>query len=235
MKLPFFISIPHGSLDVPDEIKDIWMLAPDDLLKDSDEGAIEIYSELKDEVVASLFADVARAVVDLNRAPDDLGGDGVIKSETCYQVPVYRKFPDDRQVSSLLDKYYFPYHEKLSSAVGIHGVKLGLDCHTMLETGPPVGPDSGKKRPLICLSNAETSCPLHWLESLAAELQAVFQEKVTINSPFKGGYIIRQHAVEMPWIQVEFSRTPSFSLQQKGRGLLAALQKWVVDQGIGQV
>lgn len=229
MKFPFFISVPHGSLKIPDEIKDICILSAEDIRKDSDEEAIEIFSSLKDQVIDFVEADVARFAVDLNRAPDDIGGDGVIKTQTCYDVPIYEKFPDDNLIALLLNKYYTPYHEKLRSAARLAGVKLAIDCHTMAEIGPSVSPDSGLKRPLICLSNAETACPLEWLSSLASHLRTVFNEEVAINKPFKGGYITRHHAAEMPWMQLEFSRIKVLSPQQKSKGLLKALKKWALE------
>jgi hypothetical protein len=52
---------------------------------------------------------------------------------------------------------------------------------------------------------------------------------VSINQPFKGGYIIRSHANEIPWIQLEFSRAPFLSNRQKSNKLLDALKKWVAQ------
>ena len=37
----------------------------------------------------------------------------------------------------------------------------------------------------------------------------------SINHPFKGGYIIRSHAMKIPWIQIELSREDFFSLEEK--------------------
>ena len=103
---------------------------------------------------------------------------------------------------------------------------LGIDCHTMAAKGPPIGPDPGKERPLVCLSNADGTCPQSWMESLARYLEQVFETEISINFPFTGGYIIRSHAAELPWVQIEFSRTPIFSTVEKQRRLLAALEKW---------
>jgi hypothetical protein len=50
---------------------------------------------------------------------------------------------------------------------------------------------------------------------------------VAINRPFKGGYTIRHHASEMPWMRLEFSRTLDASAQQKGKSLLKALKNWI--------
>jgi hypothetical protein len=99
----------------------------------------------------------------------------------------------------------------------------------MLDIGPPVGPDAGVKRPFICLSNAETTCPNKWLYSLATKLERVFNEEVAINRPFRGGYIIRNHSGKMPWMQMEFSRTGILSPQQKAEGLFKAFSQWVPE------
>ena len=42
-------------------------------------------------------------------------------------------------IQAVLDRYYFPYHEKLSCGGSIKDIRLGIDCHTMAATGPPIG------------------------------------------------------------------------------------------------
>jgi N-formylglutamate amidohydrolase len=42
---------------------------------------------------------------------------------------------------TLIEKYHRPYHQKLTRFA--EQAILGVDCHTMAEKGPPVGPDSG--------------------------------------------------------------------------------------------
>jgi len=226
MTMPLLVSIPHAGMLVPPEVEDICILSREDLLADSDEGAEEIYAGLEQHSKAFTAADIARAVVDLNRSPDEIGGDGVIKSHTCWHIPVYRKFPDAELVHILLARYYFPYHAKLTAAGTSTTIRLGIDCHTMSAVGPPVGPDPGRERPLVCLSNAEGTCPQEWLTCLAACFAAVFKKKVSINTPFRGGYITRRHASEMPWLQIEISRTDSLSLKFKRDCILEGLQRF---------
>jgi N-formylglutamate amidohydrolase len=170
MKLPLLISVPHAGKHVPYEVKDICILSKEDILADSDEGASAIYYTLEEHCEAFITSDIARALIDLNRPSHDIGGDGVIKSHTCWNVPVYRDFPDDALIQSLLARYYFPYHEKLTAGAGNKAIRLGIDCHTMSASGPPVGPDPGQKRPLVCVSNADGTCPQEWINSLAGPL-----------------------------------------------------------------
>lgn len=223
MKLPLLISIPHGGLTVPREVADICILTEHDILADSDEGAGEIYNALENHCQSFIASDIARALIDLNRAPDDIGGDGVIKSHTCWNVPVYKKFPDQKLIAALLETHYFPYHKKLSAGGSSRSIKLGIDCHTMSEVGPPVGPDPGQKRPLVCISNAGGTCPQEWIRGLAECFAEVFKQEITINTPFRGGYITRKHSSEMFWLQIEISRTDSYSFKFKSNSLLEGL------------
>lgn len=96
----------------------------------------------------------------------------------------------------------------------------------MAAVAPPVAPDCGNEQPPVCLSNANSTCPREWIESLAQHLTQTLGFQASINRPFKGGYIIRSHANEIPWIQLEFSRDPFLSNRQKSNKLLEALKKW---------
>ena len=175
---------------------------------------------------AYLSTDIARAIVDLNRAEDDRSPDGVVKTHTCWNVPVYREFLPDSLVEELLDRYYRPYHVRLRE-LSQSGVKLGVDLHTMASHGPPVGPDPGVERPWVCLSNGEgTTCPQEWFESLKACFEESFGTNVRLNDPFKGGFITCSHSAELPWLQVELSRAAFMTNIEKRQGVLAALRQW---------
>ncbi len=225
MKLPLLASVPHAGLTVPQETEPYCILTSEQLAEDGDVGAAEVYS-LETEFEAYITTQVARAIVDLNRAEDDRRPDGVVKTHTCWNVPVYREFPPDHVVKLLLDRHYHPYHQRLRDLARTE-VRLGVDLHTMAATGPPVGPDPGVERPWICLSNGEgTTCPQGWIESLKESFEKDFGPNVRINDPFKGGFITRSHAAELPWIQVELSRGPFMSNREKRDSVLRALTRW---------
>jgi N-formylglutamate deformylase len=222
--LPLLLSVPHAGLGVPDEVLDLCVLGEEDIRRDGDEGAAEIYLPLRKDVAAMVTTEVARAILDMNRSETDRRRDGVIKTHTCWDVPIYRQPPSEALVSELVKRYHRPYHR----ALGRHaaGKKLGLDCHTMAALGPPVGPDPGQTRPRICLSNADATCPRDWMKSLSEVLAEAFGSEIAINHPFQGGYIIRSHAKELPWAQLEFSREEFLGAEEKGVRLLQALEKW---------
>ena len=223
-KLPLLISVPHAGFSVPPEVMSLCVLGRRDIIQDGDKGAEAIYYPLKGKVAAFVTTHVARAIVDMNRDINDRKKDGVIKTHTCWDVPVYRTAPSEELVQKLLSKYYKPYHDTISR--NMNGVALALDCHTMAEEGPPVGPDTGRRRPAVCLSNAWFTCNHDWLSSMAQCLHDAFNRKVQINNPFKGGYIIRSHAGRVPWMQIEISREDFMSNEEKSRRVLQALTEW---------
>jgi formiminoglutamase len=228
MKLPFLISVPHAGTIVPPEVEGLCVLTEQEIIEDGDEGAEEIYFSLEPEVESFVATDIARAIVDMNRAEDDFSKDGVVKTHTCWGVPVYSDFPEEDIVSKLLEKYYRPYHARLFRYEGT--IKAGIDCHTMAAFGPPVGPDPGVQRPAICLSNGNGTCSKGLLQSLAKYLESTFENTVAINDPFKGGYIIRSHSGVIPWVQIEISRHPFLTNAEKSRRLLTALHLWCAEK-----
>ena len=85
MSLPLLLSVPHAGVEVPAEAEAHCILTPAQIAADGDEGAAEIYA-LADKVEGHITTHVARAIVDLNRAPDDFGPDGVVKTRTCWVI-----------------------------------------------------------------------------------------------------------------------------------------------------
>jgi formiminoglutamase len=213
--LPFLISIPHGGTKTPAELKNHVIITPHDLFDDSDVFTNEIY-DVDGLVFKVLKTDIARAFVDLNRAPNELPPthpDGIIKSCTCLRKPIYAadKHPNTALRQQLIKKYYQPYHTELNVWSRFPRIKLGLDCHSMLPVAPAISPDQDQKRPLINLGNLDgTACPDKIVQLMIDAFCLVFEitaEHVTMNRPFKGGYITKKYANKpIPWIQIEMNR-----------------------------
>ncbi len=228
MTLPILVSLPHAGLRIPDEIATLVSLDASAIVQDGDEQALDIYGPLKATAAAFVTTDIARAAVDLNRAEDDRRPDGVIKTHTCFNIPVYKQPPSEQLVRQLLNSYYHPYHRHLSEIAARGDVRLGIDCHTMVAVAPPIASDAGTLRPAVCLGNLDgKSCPTEWIEKLAPILASKIGQPVALNQPFKGGFITRSHSSEMPWIQIEISRGDFASVDEKSRAVRDALEEWV--------
>jgi N-formylglutamate amidohydrolase len=133
-------------------------------------------------------------------------------------------------VKKLIEKHYRPYHDQLH-ALASGAVRLGIDCHTMAAYGPPVGPDAGRKRPHLCLSDADGTLPQKWFQELAECLESSFGFPPSLDDPFKGGFIIRSHSIEIPWVQLEVSRAPFLPMQEKRRSVLEAFRCFCARTG----
>ncbi|MFH1882789.1 MAG: N-formylglutamate amidohydrolase [Planctomycetota bacterium] len=221
MTLPMLVSVPHEGIVIPPEVRDLCLLTPEQIREDSDEGAAEIYA-LQSEAAAFITTDIARAIVDLNRDESDRTADGVVKTNTSWNVPIYHQPLSKAIVETLLEKYYRPYHRRLAELCA--GVKMGLDCHTMAAFGPPTAPDSGARRPHVCLGNAHNTCTQPLFEQLVRCFAQTFgSDNVTINTPFGGGHIVRAHAAERPWAQIELSRAEFMPIHEKHAAVLQTL------------
>lgn len=223
--LPILVSVPHAGLQVPDEVAPLCRLTPREIAEDGDEHAAEIY-DVATAVARYVTTDVARAIVDLNRSEDDRRQDGVVKTHTCFNVRIYERSLSAGEIDTLLSKYYRPYHARLRELVG-RDVVLGLDCHTMLAVGPPIGPGAGEERPHVCLSNGDGTCPPAWMAQLLGCFEREFGPHVSVNDPFRGGFIARSHARDMPWVQLELSRAPFANNRAKREAILSALRRFV--------
>ena len=131
MSLPIILSVPHAGLMTPKDVRDMCILSMKDIINNSDEGAADIYRPLKPEFTGFVSTDIARAIVDVNRAEDDRFKDGVIKTHTCWDVPVYKEFPSAGGKNCLV-------HIRVAARVPGNG-----RTHEPGSPGFPVGPGRG--------------------------------------------------------------------------------------------
>jgi len=226
MRLPILLSVPHAGTAMPAELADLVCLSQDDVVKDGDEQAAEIYLPLRAHVTHLVNTDVAR-VRRRQSLPRRLPERRRHQDAYLLGVPVCKKAPGQQVIATLLEKYYCPYHKSLTDLARGRGLRVGVDCHTMAAVGPPVGPDPGRGRPAARVSDADgQACDPAWTGELARRLQAAMQGKVRVNDPFRGGYTTRHHAKEMPWLQLELSRGDVSTVEGKRVAVLHALTAW---------
>ncbi|VFQ46570.1 N-formylglutamate amidohydrolase [Desulfoluna butyratoxydans] len=227
-RLPIALSLPHGGLDVPAEVRHLCQLSPKEIQQDGDEGARDIAMPLRPFMASYTETHIARAFVDLNRKEKDISRDGVVKTHTCWDIPIYSEPLPPRLIKELIRRYHRPYHASLSELANTPAIALGLDLHTMAEHAPPIASDPGSRRPRICLgNNNHSAAPRPWVESMAEIAARHIDPDVTINTPFSGGWITQCHGREMPWIQLEISREPWIPHTEKGEAVLEMLQRFI--------
>lgn len=213
--LPFVLSIPHGGWGTPEEFSPLVIATAEDQKEDIDHLTREIFAQPEGFVAHQLVFETARTFVDLNRVPQNWGEnfpDGVVKTLTHLDRPIFSQFPEDSVIQEVLDRLYHPYHQALAEAVADPKVVLLLDCHSMAPYGLGVSPDRpGQPRPLINLGHrGGATAPLWIVECLREIMAEVYElpvEEILIDHPFDGGYITVSHGSRgTSAIQIEFNR-----------------------------
>lgn len=217
-RLPYLLAIPSGGTTVPRELAPRFALSPEQLFFEIEAGAREIFS-LGEGVQGRVEAEVARAVIDLDRDPKQRPPgfpDGVIKSQTSLGEAIWSEsgFPTPEEMERLVDRHHRPFHEVVERSAGRGGVRLGIDCRVLM---PLVARETD--RAIFTLSNQgdsvgkgeEATCPADTLKSLENRLQEEFSETerssstplVCLNGGVGGGYLLQRHGrSRTPWLQL---------------------------------
>lgn len=262
--LPVIISRPHGGLDVPPEIADNLAIDQIALYNDCDLWLDQLYdfsTETNGETgetpapLAAFNMPIARALIDVNRPLEWLGEpDGPVKSRTSYGETIYKEPLSDATTQTLLDKYWWPYHKDMESALHqhAHSIKLLIDCHNMAQYGPTAYRDAGVERPLICIANMGdergevkpergwTLCP-GWFARQATEIASELFADMTLlepvagttvptallNSPFGGSFVLARHLnpEQKETFEAQYSRALPYGIMiEVNRGLFVGNQ-----------
>jgi len=254
--LPILPIIPHGGHEVPDELSGYENVSAPDIFFESDAGANIIFNT-PDTVEQPVSTAVSRLFVDPDREFSQLHPltpDGVIKTKTSMNRDVFKKncYPDDIAISNILDRYYFPFHDSVRSAVNRKKIRLIIECHTHAAVGPLNSGDAGMPRPLVVTGfpdNAKPGPGGTSLVEMAAELASIMgrlmmKEGDTVAEKFRAerghssGSIALLYAPVMPVVFLSVSRAlflndRDFSLEDLtiDQGRLSRLGK-IVNSGL---
>lgn len=194
------LHVPHSSALVPDEERSSILLSNTqldvELLRMTDWFTDELFTSASERFPVVRFP-VSRLVVDPERFVDDekeimaSRGMGVIYTATSHCEPL-RLAPDSVHRTRLINQYYVPHHQNLSSQVGkaleSHKKALVIDCHSFPSRPLPYESDQDPNRPDICLGTDQYHTP----PDLVGHTKEVFEHhhfSVQINRPFAGALV----------------------------------------------
>jgi len=235
----------------------VYALTRGEILESVDLGTKRIFGSLP--VAAVLCAEWSRLVADLNRSPLQIDARGVIPRVDYHGRPVFQEgcFPDQTEIRSRLERYYFPFHKRLREALARPDAKGLLDCHSLNGIGPRRAPDAGKRRKDMVLGNngdrngngtpalGITTCPAEALHLLKECCEAA-GFSVALNEPYPGGFITTHYGPSLNRrgkiaVQVEINqdlflhpqdrRTDPEKIDPVKRAVAVALQEFVVRLG----
>jgi len=236
-KLPFLLIIPHGGLDIPEELCGHENVSPVDIFFESDAGANPIFS-IEHSVYKAIHTDISKLFVDADRAYKQVSPityDGVIKARTSMDIEVFKDncYPDEIAISNILNRYYTPFHDSIKTALKDFSFKAIIVCHTHAAVGPKNAQDSGKPRPLIITGHtAHTDSGIKHTASreTAMELGNIMSKNLSkegntvsdifrVSNHYSDGFIVRNYMqTGLPILTLSISRSlflnePYFDLE----------------------
>lgn len=216
--LPVLIAVPHAGRTYPGSLLERMRNPGFAALRLEDRYADLLAERLADETGAALLvAHAPRAMIDLNRAADDVDWDmfgmrpdadigcytpgrraraglGLIPRRLPGLGELWKRRHEEGELAARLGGIHVPYHDCLDATLATlrarWGAALLLDLHSM----PPLPARSGERPPEFVLGDRfGASCH----GGLVASAFGYFSEArrgVAHNRPYAGGYVLERHA-----------------------------------------
>lgn len=215
---PVLVNVPHAGTFIPPDIAAT--LTPEARrVPDTDWHVDTLYRDLARLRSATFMAAThSRIVVDLNRDPSGAAlYPGASNTEICptstfHDQPHYvaGRNPDSREIARRVDKYWRPYHARLSSEIerirAKHGICVLLDGHSIVSHAPRFFEG---RLPDLNLGTADGASAMPSMANAAAGvLSRAAGFTYVHDGRFKGGYITRHYgnpAAAIHALQLEMS------------------------------
>lgn len=230
-RVPVLVAVPHAGRDYPDAILQNLRVAPEVLERLEDRHADMLMPDREALGCASLVAHVARAWIDLNRAPSEVdpqmiadaprtafaqpsakvrGGLGLVPRRLADHGELWRRPFAHADVQARVAQLHDPYHRALGQALAAMKARFGcallIDLHSM----PPLRPESGAIAPQIVLGDRFGRSASGPVCDLALRVLKRSGFEVALNHPYAGGYVLDRHgrpARGIHALQVEMDRS----------------------------
>ncbi len=205
---PVLLSVPHSGRDYPAALIARSRVGRLSLEPLEDPWVDRLVIGALDRGAGAVIARAPRALIDVNRAEDDLhpvairgrtgepstprarAGLGVIPTRLAGIGDLWRAPIDEAELQHRLVVIHRPYHDAITEGLQAirryHEDVLLLDCHSM----PPR--PQGQANVVIGDRHGTTSG--QWLVEAAGRLATELGFAVAYNNPFAGGHIIERHA-----------------------------------------
>lgn len=230
--LPILLAVPHAGRAYPEALLR--------RMRDPEAAALKLEDRYVDRLAAAvaaatgatlLVAHAPRAMIDLNRAPDDIdwemfggsrrneenfsqnrrarSGLGLIPRRLPGTGELWKGHHLEEELDARISGIHDPYHQRLSATLtqlrDRWGVALLIDLHSM----PPIVRRGGRRAPEFVVGDRFGST-CHG--SLTAAAFAYFGEEgceTAHNCPYAGGYVLERHSAPrdgLHAVQIEIDR-----------------------------
>jgi len=249
--VPVLLAVPHAGRAYPPGIAQAMRNYPLASLRLEDRFADLVAEAVARETGAALLvAHAPRALIDLNRSPDDIDWDMIAGSPPDRRIRhaagrrarsglglVPRRLPGlgelwkqrlaPDELTSRIARIHEPYHAALADALETlrdrWGAALLIDLHSM----PPLGPKRGSDAaPDFVLGDRFGASCAASLSAAAFDFLSATGRRAAHNRPYAGGYVLDRHGATARGVhamQVEVCRSTYLDadLREPGQGLAA--------------
>lgn len=251
-RLPVLVAVPHAGRDYPDEILGNARVPQQVLERLEDRHADMLATQAAAAGCATLVAHVARAWIDLNRAPSEIdpqmvsdaprtayaqpsakvrGGLGLVPRRLADHGELWRRPWTRDAIANRVSSLHDPYHQALSQALaGLRarfGCALLIDLHSM----PPLKMEGSGPAARIVVGDRFGRSAGASLCDLAVRTLGLSGFEVALNHPYAGGYVLERHgrpARGVHALQIEIDRSLYLDAALCGHGPgLSAVQEAV--------
>ena len=252
--VPVLLSVPHAGRIYPEDFAATMRHRAAAAPRLEDRFVDLVAEQVARETGAGLLVALApRAMIDLNRAPDDVDWDMVADAATrplgglaagrrarsgLGLVPrrlpelgeLWRRRLTQAELSARIDQIHRPYHAALADALerlrDRWGAALLIDLHSMPPLGSKRGPEAAPD--FVVGDRFGASCD-GGLTAAAFDHLAAVGRSAAHNRPYAGGYVLDRHAAPtrgLHALQIELCRSAYLDAQlsEPGPGLAAMVQ-----------
>ncbi len=225
---PLIFASPHSGRRYPSELLSQSRVGFLTLRRQEDAYVDELFAGAAAHGAALLSANIARAYVDLNRAPDEIDPDmfeerplgrhyssarvqaglGAIPRVNSDGHPIYRNKLPLADAERRLAQFHRPYHAKLAALIEDTRQRFGcavlVDCHSMPASA------RGAHAPDIVLGDRFGAACHPSVTALAEASLRRLGYRVARNAPFAGGHTTQAYGrpnQQVHALQIEISRT----------------------------
>ncbi|MDM7954827.1 N-formylglutamate amidohydrolase [Blastomonas sp.] len=241
-RLPVLVAVPHAGRDYPDEIL-LNARVPQAVLERLEDRHVDMLAVgAAASGCATLVAHVARAWIDLNRAPSEIdpqmivdaprtafaqpsakvrGGLGLVPRRLADHGELWRKPWTRNSIATRVSSLHDPYHQALSEALASLRARFGcallIDLHSM----PPLRPEGPGPVARIVVGDRYGRSAGASLCDLAVRALGQGGFEVALNHPYAGGYVLERHgrpARNIHALQIEVDRSLYLDASLSGQG-----------------
>lgn len=247
--IPVLIAVPHAGRSYPAELLAAMRHPANTCIRLEDRMADSIGRAVADQTGAVLLvAHAPRALIDLNRAPEDMdwemvagpvpkgsgrlaagrrarSGLGLVPRRLPATGELWRERMSHDDLEARLELVHRPYHATLAQALeGLRdrwGGALLVDLHSMPPLGPKIGADPAAD--FVIGDRFGSSCAAR-LSLAAIDYLGQAGWRAAHNRPYAGGYVLDRHASPprgLHAVQLEVCRATYLdsALREPGEGL----------------